>query len=90
MVVGTAFEAWEISKHGLAAQHVFYPSLRKKNPGWEPLLASLRALTPKRLEELIAHLPADWQGDVQRVLTHLLGLLGALDEFERELQESVA
>jgi len=90
MVVGSAFEAWEISKHGLAAQHIFYPRLRKKNPAWRPLLASLRALTPKRLEELIAHLPTDWQGDVQQVRTHLLSLLGALDELERELQESVA
>lgn len=90
MMVGNAFEAWEVSKHGLCAQHIFYPRLRKKKPSWEPLLASLRELTAERLDDLIGCLPADWQGDVQRVRTHLVSLLGALDEFERELQESVA
>ena len=44
----------------------------------------------ERLDELIGCLPADWQGDVRRVRTHLISLLRALDELERELQESVA
>ncbi len=90
MVVGNTFEAWEVSKHGLSTQHIFYPRLCKKRPSWGPLLASLRDLTAERLDELIGCLPADWQGDVQRVRTHLINLLGSLDEFERELQESIA
>lgn len=90
MAVGNSFEAWEVSKHGLSAQHIFYPRLRKQNPDWNPLLVSLRALTPERLDELIDYLPADWQADVQRVRTHLVSLLGSLDDLERELQESVA
>jgi hypothetical protein len=90
LVVGAAFEAWEVSKHGLYLQHIFYPRLRQKNPEWEPLLASLRALTAERLDELIGLLPPEWQGDVQRVRAHLVSLLRSLDEFEQELQRSVA
>jgi hypothetical protein len=90
MAVGNAFEAWEVSKHGLSAQHIFYPRLRKQRPDWSPLLASLRELTAERLDELIGCLPADWQGDVQRIRTHLISLLGCLDDLEQELQESVA
>jgi hypothetical protein len=89
-LIGNIAEAWEIQKHGIFAQHVLYPRLRHKNPNWQPLLDSLRELTAERLDLLIGHLPNDWRTDVQRVRAYMINLLGSIDEFERELQESVA
>lgn len=50
MLIGNTFEAWEVSKHGIAPQHIFYPRLRGKLPDWNPLLTALRTLTGARLE----------------------------------------
>lgn len=88
--VGRTHNAWEVSKHGLASKHLFYSRLRLKQPAWEPLISSLRALTPQLLHELMDALPLDWKDDVQEVRAHLLSLLESLDEFEKELQESVS
>jgi hypothetical protein len=90
MLIGSALDAWEVSKHGLAAQHLMYPRLRGKSPPWQALIAALRQLTVERLDELITELPAEWYADVERIRRHMLSLLGALPEFQAELQESVA
>jgi hypothetical protein len=88
--VGNALEAWEVSKHGLAVQHLMYPRLRGKSPSWQPLMTALQQLTVERLDQLITHLPVAWHADVARIRSHMLSLLGALPEFQAELQESVA
>jgi hypothetical protein len=87
--IGNAFEAWEVTKHGIAPRHLMYPRLLKRNPSWQPLLVALQELSERRLDELVMRLPEPWQHDMQPVRAHMLSLLGALAEFERELQESV-
>jgi hypothetical protein len=66
MLVGNALEAWQVSKHGLAVQHLMYPRLRGKSPTWQPLMTALQELTVERLDELITHLPAAWHADIQK------------------------
>jgi hypothetical protein len=46
--------------------------------------------TEARIDQLLDHLPSEWSPEVQRVRGHMASLLGSLEEFERELQESVA
>lgn len=90
LTVGATHEPWEVTKHGLAARHVMYPRLHRRNPSWATLLAALRALDANQLDALIGHLPASWQQQMVAVRTHLVSLCGALTEFEGELQECVA
>lgn len=89
MLIGSTLEAWEVSRHGIAARHLFLPRLRGKKPNWQPLLDALRALTGERLDALIELLPPTWRGDMTGVRVHLMSLLGALQAFETELQETV-
>ena len=89
MLIGNTLEPWEVSRHGIAAQHLLYPRLRGRNPNWQPLLDALRVLTKERLEELIELLPPTWRAEVAGVRIHLSNLLGSLTALEDELQESV-
>lgn len=90
MTVGATHAAWEVTRHGLAARHVTYPRLHKRNPSWSALIAALQALDATRLDALIGQLPAPWQQDMHAVRAHLLALCGALPQLEGELQECVA
>jgi len=87
-IVGHA-QAWEVSRHGIAGNHLFHSVLKTRAPSWTPLIDRLRALTVERLDQLAAALPGAWQSEAARVREHVTEVIMNLHEFELELQRSL-
>ncbi|MEK6300669.1 MAG: hypothetical protein AABO41_08115 [Acidobacteriota bacterium] len=88
-IIGGLAPPWEVSRHGIGANHLFYSILKAKAPSWTPLIVRLRALTAERLEQLASALPGAWQSEAARVREHITEVIMNLPQFELELQRSL-
>jgi hypothetical protein len=83
-------QPWEVSKHGIASQHLFYAALRKVRVDWQDVVSSLDGLTAERLDYLIQGLPDGWLRWADRIHEHILAVVAHKSEFELEILRSLA
>ncbi|NOT63914.1 MAG: hypothetical protein HOP19_27185 [Acidobacteria bacterium] len=88
-ILGKAAPAWQVSAHGIGAQHVFHPALQGRDLDWQPFITTLRQLTKQRLEQLQDELPAAWHPLTEAVGAHLFEAQSQCDTMEAELQRSL-
>lgn len=88
-IIGGLASPWEVSRHGIAANHLFHSVLKARAPSWTPLIDRLRALPVERLDQLASALPGAWQSEAARVREHVTEVIMNLHEFELELQRSL-
>jgi len=90
-LIGKQPPPWEVSKHGIATNHIFYPVLRakKKEVSWKPFVSRLRKFRKVQIEELAAGFPHEWLVHAGNVYTHILGVVEHVKDFELELRRSL-
>ena len=91
LLIGKQPSPWEVSKHGLAKNHLFYSVLRakKKEVNWKPLVSRLRKLKRDQVEELTSGFPHEWLGYAPKVYSHILTVAEHVKDFELELRRSL-
>lgn len=90
LLLGKQFDSWEVSKHRIAPQHLFYPILRKnQHIDWKPFIERLQALTEHHFDQLAQVLVPNWQDFAERVRTHVFEVILHAPQFEMELQRSL-
>lgn len=82
--------AWEVSQHEIAANHVFHEALHKHIVNWKPFVQDVSRLTEERLMQMTTRLPLEWQTKTAGIRAHLLSVAAHPNEFELELQRSIA
>ena len=91
-------DAWEVSQHGIAANHVFHGALHKHVVNgtlhkyvvnWKPFVQDVSRLTEERLMQMTTRLPSEWQTKTAGIRAHLLSVAAHPNEFEMELQRSI-
>lgn len=88
-IIGGLAPPWEVSRHGIAANHLFHATLKTRSPKWTPLIDRLRGLSALRLDQLGSSLPGEWQQTAARVRDHIVEVIMNLPQFELELQRSL-
>lgn len=88
-LVGPQPEAWEVSRHGIAQNHLFQRSLRQREVNWRPLLTALDSFDPSLVEDWTGLLPDEWCSGTERVIRHIQAVKQNLQRFEIELQRSL-
>ena len=88
-LVGSNAAPWQVSQHGIAAEHVFHPIMRSRTVDWQPLLEAVNRLGQKHLEQLATCLPEAWQEWASKVNDHLLQVKENIHSFELEMQRSL-
>jgi hypothetical protein len=88
-IIGGLAQPWQVSRHGIAGNHLFHSVLKAKAPSWTPLIGRLHALTAERLDQLASSLPGTWQSEAPRVRQHVIEVIMKLQEFVLELQRSL-
>jgi hypothetical protein len=87
-IVGQA-PPWEVSRHGIAVNHLFHSVLKARTPNWSQLINRLRVLSAERVDQLASALPGAWQSEAARVREHITEVIMNLPQFELELQRSL-
>lgn len=82
--------AWEVSKHDIAGNHIFHGALHKHMVNWKPFVQDVSRLTEERLRQMTTRLPSEWQAKTAGIRAHLLAVAAHPREFEVELQRSIA
>lgn len=88
-IIGGLAPPWAVSRHGIAANHLFHATLKTRSPKWKPLIDRLRALNAERLDQLASSLPGEWQPTATKVRDHIIEVIMNLPQFELELQRSL-
>jgi hypothetical protein len=90
-VIGKQALPYEVSKHNLAKNHLFYPALRarKKELDWKPFVSRLRKVTQIELERMTAGFPPAWLAHFPEVSAHILTTVEHARDFELELRRSL-
>ena len=87
-------EAWEVSKHGIYRNHIFYSALRREKKGWaldfSGFMTDLRALNIEEFVQNMRELPDNWIAYLTKIEAHLYEIVQNTDAFERELYRSLA
>ena len=90
LVIGLLGQPWEVSKHGIGRNHLFYQALKDKSIDWKPFIMALGKLTEKRLHKLAVSLPEGWRGSKEKVVKHIEAARHNLSKLELELQRSLS
>lgn len=90
-LIGKQPSPWEVSKHGLARNHLFYSALRarKKELSWKPFISQMRKLTKPHLERMTGGLPHTWLAHTPKIYSHILTVVEHAKDFELELRRSL-
>ncbi len=90
---GTAGSPWEITKHGIYRDHVFYPQLRariKSNPDlFDDLESDVKALNLDGILTELVRMPAAWRATEPAKLDHVADVILNAHDFAVELARSL-
>lgn len=86
-------KAWEITRHGLSANHIFHKQLRagvkSEKVDLHPIVAKVAALDIDALIETMQRFPSSWLKYAGKIEAHLKEVVAHTREFEIELHRSL-
>ena len=86
--------SWEVTKHGIYPNHIFYIRLKEAMKSGkvdlEPIMSDLRELNITELMKVKDKLPEKWRFYVPKIESHLNDVIKNLSDFEMELYRSLA
>ena len=82
-------EPWELSRHQISYNHIFYNLLRGNDITWSPFVDRIRKLTKERFYELCSLIPFEAGRWDDRVWNHLASVIENADQLELELIRSL-
>jgi len=89
-IVGPSGHAWEVSRHGLASNHLFYRELLGADVQWTPLVQSMLLDIHQMLTTLTSWMPMGWKRWIPDLQRHFESLSKHENELVFEVVRSLS
>lgn len=76
---------WELSKHGIANQHILYGIFKGQKVDWSDFCSRVSKLDMEYVQNCVACLPSSWCGHTPKLISHMASVVENVEKLHTEL-----